>query len=76
MKIKTHRSSIRTIKHGDPRFTITDGLVVSPRAGFEIDQRCPKEYRAIISDCLHHGWLKPVAHITERELIFMGLTNV
>lgn len=75
MQINSYRSQIRTIKNDDPRFHIKDRFVVSPRAGFEINQGCPKEYKLIISECINRGWLKPVAHVTERELLFMGLTN-
>ena len=75
MNIKTHRTQIRTIKPGDPNFTITDGLVQANRAGLEISQRCPENYKDLILECLSHGWLKPVANVTERELIFMGLTK-
>ena len=72
---KTHNSQIRTIKQGDARFHIQDKFTITPRAGFEISQRCPENYRSLIQECIQHGWLKPVAYMTERELIFMGLTN-
>lgn len=69
-----HKSQLRTLGQGDPNFMIQDGIVRTPRAGFNISQGCPKEYRMIILECINNGWLKPVAHITEREYIFMGLT--
>jgi hypothetical protein len=47
----------------------------APRAGFEINHGCPTEYKMIINECIRNGWLKPVANVTERELIFMGLTK-
>jgi hypothetical protein len=72
---KTHNSQIRTIKQSDPRFHIYDKFTTTPRAGFEISQRCPENYRDLIAECINHGWLKPVAYMTERELIFMGLSN-
>ena len=75
MKITARNSQIRTIKQSDPKFTIVDGVITSPRAGFEITQRCPENYRDLILQCLENGWLKPVAYMTERELIFMGLTR-
>ncbi len=75
MKITSHKSQIKTIRQGDPRFLIKDNLMVSPRAGFEITLGCPKEYRAIISECIDRGWLKPIANITERELLFLGLAD-
>jgi len=75
MTFKTHQSRIRTIKQGDPRFNIVDKFVTAPRAGFEISQRCPREYLLIISECVNNGWIKPVAHVHERELLFMGLSQ-
>jgi hypothetical protein len=75
MTFKTHQSQIRTIKQGDPRFDIVDKFVTAPRAGFEISQRCPENYRDLLQECIGHGWIKPVAHVHERELIFMGLSQ-
>jgi hypothetical protein len=75
MSINLRQSQIRTIKPGDPNFVINDGIVQAHRAGFEISQRCPENYKDLILECMRHGWIKPVAHVTERELIFMGLTK-
>jgi hypothetical protein len=75
MTYTVHQSQIRTIKPGDPNFVIRDGLFQAYRAGLEISQRCPENYKDLILECIRHGWLKPVAHVTERELIFMGLTK-
>jgi hypothetical protein len=75
MTYTLHQSQIRTLKPGDPNFVITDGLVQTNRAGIEISQRCPSNYASLIAECLNHGWIKPVAHITERELLFMGLSQ-
>jgi hypothetical protein len=69
------KSQVHTIKQGDPKFILQDGLMIAPRAGFEINKDCPQEYRQIIAACIDRGWIKPVAHVTERELIFMGLTK-
>ena len=68
MNIVAHQSTIRTIRQGDPKFTLKDGFVISPRAGFEINQLCPREYKLIISECINNGWLKPVAHVYGKEL--------
>ena len=75
MNITAHQSQIRTIKQSDPRFQIKDRFLMAPRAGFNISQSCPKEYRMIILECMNNGWLKPVAHVHERELLFMGLSD-
>jgi hypothetical protein len=75
MSFNAYTSQIRTIKHTDPRFIIKDKLMVSTRAGFEVNPSCPIEYTLIIAECINRGWLKPIARVTERELIFIGLTN-
>lgn len=70
MKITTRQTCIRTLKKGDSKFIITDGLVQAPRAGFEIDQRCPSEYRMIIQQAIEYGWLKPIANVKDNELFW------
>jgi hypothetical protein len=68
MKISPIKSNIVTIRQGDPRFLLTDGITMSPRAGFEINQLCPREYKLIISECINNGWLKPVAYTYGKQL--------
>lgn len=73
MNIVVMKSKINTIKQGDPKFMLKDGLIVCPRAGFEINQQCPREYKMIISECINNGWLKPVAHVYGKELTMDAL---
>jgi hypothetical protein len=73
MNFTTHQSNIRTIRQGDPKFTLTDRFVTCPRAGFEISNRCPENYRSLIQECIQHGWLKPVAHVYGKELTMDAL---
>ncbi len=73
MNIKIHKSQIRTIKQDDPRFRIVDQFTTSGRAGFEISEHCPKEYQKFLMECWGNGWIKPVAYMTERELLISGL---
>lgn len=75
MNITTRQSKIRKLDRSDPRFMIYDNFVTVPRAGFEISQNCPNEYKSIFITAINAGWLKPVAHVHERELLFMGLAN-
>ena len=70
-----HQSQIRTLRPGDRNFQIVDGFSVATRASFEISNSCPKEYKSILITAINAGWIKPVANLTERELIFMGLTD-
>ena len=64
----TNKSFIKTFRPGDPEFTIIDGFMTSPRAGFEISNNCPAEYKSIFITAVNAGWIKPVAHVYGKEL--------
>jgi hypothetical protein len=58
----------KTLRPSDADFTFSpDGIKIVPRAGFEISNHCPLEYRLIVAECLNNGWLKPVAHMRDTE---------
>jgi hypothetical protein len=75
MTYTVYKSRVRTIRQEDPNFMIQDGLTITPRAGFEISNTCPRQYKSMIMEAIKNGWLQPVASVTERELIFAGLTK-
>lgn len=75
MNITFKQSKVRKIDRSDSRFMIRDDIVVVPRAGFEISRSCPAEYRSVLITAVNAGWIKPVAHVHERELLVMGLSN-
>jgi hypothetical protein len=75
MIITEHQSQVRTIRSGDPNFMINDGFVTTPRAMLHVLPECPNYVRDIIQTASAQGWIKSVANVTERELIFMGLTK-
>ncbi len=52
-----------------------DGISLVPRAGFQIDQQCPHEYKMIISQCISNGWLKAVSHQPIQEVFLEELTK-
>lgn len=73
LMITIAKTKFRTLRQGDPGFVMTDGLVTAPRAGFEISQSCPAEYKSIFITAIKAGWLKPVATVYERDLTFQTL---
>ena len=75
MNITVNKSSIRTIKQGEDNFLIMDGLVCAPRASFEVDINCPREYKLILADCIDRGWIKPVAHVKDQEMFWEALSQ-
>ena len=64
---------IKTLKRDDHGFYIKDKFRIIPRAGFEISQQCPREYKMIMSECIDRGWLLPVAYVKESEHIWEQL---
>jgi len=75
MFIANHTSRIRTLKPGDKGFLIHDKFTTANRAGFEVSADCPYNHLRIIQTCIEKGWLRPVANITEKEYMFIGLNN-
>ena len=68
MQLTSRTTNIRTVRQCDPKFTLIDGFVTCPRAGFEISQSCPAEYKSIFITAVNAGWIKPVAHVYGKEL--------
>ena len=67
IKISQGRS-YKTLRPSDADFTFSpNGITLVPRASFEVNHQCPREYRLIISECINNGWLKPVAHMRDTE---------
>jgi hypothetical protein len=73
MQITSKTTNIRTIRPGDTKFMLTDGFVISPRAGFEISDDCPYNHLQILQTCIDRGWIKPVAHVYGKELTMDAL---
>ena len=67
IKINTSRP-VKTLRPGDTDFTFSpDGIQMVSRAGFEISNNCPAEYKSIFVTAINAGWLKPVAHMRGTE---------
>ena len=59
----TSKISYKTYTNKDPGFNFSpDNIMIVPRAGFQIDDKCPREYKLIIAQCINNGWLRPIAH--------------
>ena len=58
---------IKTIRQDDPDFMIDNGIVMAPRAGFEISNDCPRQYKHMIVEAIKQGWLQPIAYMKESE---------
>ena len=67
--------TIKSIKKGDKLFKIHNGFMTSDRASIEISPECPSHIANLIAQAYDAGYIKPVAHVTEKEYILMGLSN-
>jgi hypothetical protein len=67
MKLTATKNDVKAIRPGDPLWHIKSEFVITPRAGFEISEKCPPEYRSILASCMQNGWLKPVAYLKGSE---------
>jgi hypothetical protein len=70
MTFTTPDKIIKAIRPGDPDFIIIDGFMMADRAGFEISNNMPYEYKLIIYECLKNKWLKPIAYMKESEYVW------
>jgi hypothetical protein len=70
MTFTTPENRFKEIKREDPHFYMTDGIRMVPRAAIEISKNCPYHYQQILADCIDRGWVRPVAYIKTKELIW------
>jgi len=73
MTFTTPDKIIKTIRKDDPDFRIDNGIVMAPRAGFEISNDCPRQYKLMIIEAIKNGWLQPVAYMKESEYVWEQL---
>jgi hypothetical protein len=73
MTFTTPEKTIKIIRKDDPDFHIDNGFVMTPRAGFEISNDCPRQYILMITEAIKNGWLQPVAYMKESEFVWEKL---
>lgn len=65
----------KALRPGHKHFQIVDKFTVTQRAGFEISNSCPTQYKTILITAINAGWIKPVAYVTDDEYTVMQLTH-
>lgn len=73
--INTSTCDIKTIRQGDPNFSITDGMISYPRAMMHVLPECPSHIRQYIEWAHDNGYIKMVAHVKGKELTWETLTK-
>jgi hypothetical protein len=69
----TPDKTIKTIRQDDPDFIIDDGIIMAPRAGIEISNDCPRQYKLMIIEAKKNGWLQSVAYMKKSEFVWEKL---
>jgi hypothetical protein len=70
-----HTAKIKDIKPGDKMFKINNGFMTCDRASIYVDPKCPSHIANVLMQAYDAGWIKPVAHCTEKEYMLMGLNH-
>jgi hypothetical protein len=73
--ITIEKNNTHEIRPGDPDFIIQNKFTITPRARIELGPKCPSHIALLVDNALDHGWIIPVATITDSEKTFMGLTK-
>lgn len=61
------------VTQNDPTWIQTDGFAMYTRAGLEISPDCPTSHSWIIQHAINVGWLKQVAYVDEKSLMWETL---
>lgn len=73
MNLTTHEPNIKTIRPDDKEWLLNDGWMVSPRAGLEISDECPHEYKLMLYQAINKGWIRPIAYVYGKTLTMDAL---
>ena len=66
---------IKDIKPGDKMFKFSTGFMSCDRASIYIDPKCPNHIAVLVAQAYEAGYIKPVAHMTEKEYMLIGLSK-
>ena len=66
-------TEVKKLLPGDDGFKFMSVMVEYPRAAIVITEDCPANYRDIIYTCQAKGWIKPVAYVPTKELVWEEL---
>jgi hypothetical protein len=58
------------VVRGDDNFMMTDGIKLVPRACVEFSELCPSNLILQVQDAIAKGYIKPVAYVKTKELLW------
>lgn len=66
-------SEVKTLFPGDEGYKFTKDMIEYPRAAIVVTESCPENYKHVIYTCQAKGWIKPVAYVPTKELVWEEL---
>ena len=75
MTFTTPAKTFKTLRQDDPDFHMDNGIAVFPRAAIEISNKCPGQYKLMITEAVKHGWVQPVAYMLDSEYVWEKLNE-
>lgn len=71
---KTSQKTYKKLYAGQKDFTFSpDNITLVPRASIQILEQCPSAVQDQINWAVANGWLQPVAHLPDEELMWENL---
>lgn len=70
-----HKSTIRSIKQGDPGFYISDDYKIAGRSGLVISADCPSDIAFVVRQAMSNKWITMVANVKDSELMWEELNR-
>ena len=66
-------SEVKMLCPGDDGYKFVKDMIEYPRAAIVVMENCPENYKQIVYTCQAKGWIKPVAYVPTKELIWEEL---
>ncbi len=66
---------VKSIKQGDAKFYLNDGMITYPRAAIYIEANCPRNVRETLEWAVSNGYVKTMAHVYGKELTMDALRD-
>lgn len=66
-------SEVKMFLPGDDGYKFVKDMIEYPRAAIIVTDKCPDNYKQIVYTCQAKGWIKPVAYVPTKELVWEEL---
>lgn len=66
-------TEVKKLLPEDKGYKFTSNMVEYPRAAIVVTENCPENYKHVIYTCQAKGWIKPVAYVPTKELVWEEL---